>query len=194
MQTSLAAAHLQAFPHPLARLNPIKDSQMAGVRNNLSYVVVNELVHDGLLPIINGFRKTLHLSPLRMGDRGAHALSLQKVSTCPCLHGQEGGWLLVCWLGIRQAMWCFSRHSMLVKHALKWCLMPHVQDIEDVMALHGGCFHLNTQCCLLTNHPSLCARCRCCPQVSCGFKRCVCSGALCILLEPSSGAQTTGLV
>ena len=71
---------LQAFPHPLARLNQVADSNMAGVRNNLSYLVINEIVYDGLLPIINSFRRNvLHLSPLRLGDRGAHLLANHKV-------------------------------------------------------------------------------------------------------------------
>ncbi|KAK9794957.1 hypothetical protein WJX73_003179 [Symbiochloris irregularis] len=75
----------KAFPQPLARLNPVADGQMAGIRNQLSYVVINELVHDGLLPIIQRFRKkALNLPPLRLGDRGAHSLSVHKIPFAYC--------------------------------------------------------------------------------------------------------------
>lgn len=67
---------------------------MAGVRNNLSYVVINEIVYDGLLPIINAFRtKTLRLNPLRLGDRGAHVLAIHKVPATGPTHVMPLGML-----------------------------------------------------------------------------------------------------
>ena len=38
---------LQAFPHPLARLNAIKDTKVAGYRNYLSYMAVDEFTYTG---------------------------------------------------------------------------------------------------------------------------------------------------
>lgn len=40
---------VKAFPHPLARLNAIKDTRMAGYRNYLSYMAVDEFTYTGEL-------------------------------------------------------------------------------------------------------------------------------------------------
>lgn len=40
---------MQAFPHPLARLNAIKDTRVAGYRNYLSYMAVDEFTYTGML-------------------------------------------------------------------------------------------------------------------------------------------------
>lgn len=40
---------VQAFPHPLARLNATKDTRMAGYRNYLSYMAVDEFTYTGKL-------------------------------------------------------------------------------------------------------------------------------------------------
>lgn len=39
---------VQAFPHPLARLNAIKDTRVAGYRNYLSYMAVDEFTYTGM--------------------------------------------------------------------------------------------------------------------------------------------------
>ena len=41
---------VQAFPHPLARLNAIKDTRAAGYRNYLSYMAVDEFTYTGMPP------------------------------------------------------------------------------------------------------------------------------------------------
>lgn len=38
---------MQAFPHPLARLNAVKDTRAAGYRNLLSYMAVDEFTYTG---------------------------------------------------------------------------------------------------------------------------------------------------
>ena len=72
---------LQAFPHPLARLNVVKDTTMAGLRNQLSYSVVNEMVFSGLAHMINKFRRdVLQLPALRLADHGATQLDTLQAS------------------------------------------------------------------------------------------------------------------
>lgn len=54
---------------------------MAGLRNQLSYSVVNEMVFSGLAHMINNFRRdVLQLPALRVADRGAAMLETQQAS------------------------------------------------------------------------------------------------------------------
>ena len=70
----------QAFPHPLARLNVVADTTMTGLRNQLSYSVVNEMVFSGLGHMINKFRRdVLQLPALRLADHGASMLESNRV-------------------------------------------------------------------------------------------------------------------
>lgn len=73
---------LQAFPHPLARLeNKEVKGRTMGLRNQISYLVVEELIWRGLEPAINRFREqVLGLEPLRMGNKRPHLLSAYQVS------------------------------------------------------------------------------------------------------------------
>lgn len=74
---------LQAFPHPLARLNVVADTTMTGLRNQLSYSVVNEMVFSGLGHMVNKFRRdVLQLPPLRLADHGASMLETNRVRAC----------------------------------------------------------------------------------------------------------------
>ncbi|KAL3162062.1 hypothetical protein ABBQ38_009126 [Trebouxia sp. C0009 RCD-2024] len=75
----------KAFPHPLARLNAIKDTRMAGYRNYLSYMAVDEFTYTGLVHVINKFRvKTLGLVPVRLGNKGPHLLAAHQVPFAYC--------------------------------------------------------------------------------------------------------------
>ena len=54
---------------------------MAGLRNQLSYSVVNEMVYSGLGHLINKFRRdVLQLPALRVADRGASQLDTLQAS------------------------------------------------------------------------------------------------------------------
>ncbi|KAL0052666.1 hypothetical protein WJX82_005636 [Trebouxia sp. C0006] len=75
----------KAFPHPLARLNAVKDTRAAGYRNYLSYMAVDEFTYTGLVHVINKFRvKTLGLEPLRLGNKGPHLLAAHQVPFAYC--------------------------------------------------------------------------------------------------------------
>ena len=75
---------VQAFPHPLARLNVVQDTAMTGLRNQLSYSVVNEMVFSGLGHMINKFRRdVLQLPALRLADHGASMLETNRVGAAP---------------------------------------------------------------------------------------------------------------
>lgn len=75
----------KAFPHPLARLNELKDSRRAGLRNYLSYMAVDEFTYTGLVHVINKFRtKTLELEPIRLGNKGPHLLAAHEVPFAYC--------------------------------------------------------------------------------------------------------------
>lgn len=76
---------LQAFPHPLARLeNKEIKGWATGLRNQMSYLVVEELIWRGLEPAVNRFREQiLGLEPLRIGNKRPHLLSAYQV---PCLY------------------------------------------------------------------------------------------------------------
>ena len=90
---ALAACCAQAFPHPLARLNVVADTSMTGLRNQLSYSVVNEMVFSGLSHMINKFRRdVLQLPALRLADHGASMLETNRVrcSALPSLRGLAG--------------------------------------------------------------------------------------------------------
>eukprot|EP00884_Botryococcus_braunii_P017693 jgi/Botrbrau1/4607/Bobra.60_2s0092.1 len=71
----------KAFPHPLARLeNKEVKGRTMGLRNQMSYLVVEELIWRGLEPSINRFREqVLGLEPLRMGNKRPHLLSAYQV-------------------------------------------------------------------------------------------------------------------
>ncbi|KAA6419998.1 MAG: UDP-Glycosyltransferase superfamily isoform 1 [Trebouxia sp. A1-2] len=70
----------KAFPHPLARLNAVKDTRAAGYRNYLSYMAVDEFTYTGLVHVINKFRvKSLGLEPVRLGNKGPHLLAAHQL-------------------------------------------------------------------------------------------------------------------
>jgi hypothetical protein len=57
-----------------------------GLRNQLSYVVVEELIWRGLEPAINRFRTdVLGLEPLRLGNSRPYLLSAYQVDFSPLL-------------------------------------------------------------------------------------------------------------
>ena len=74
---------LQNYPHPLARIQNVRDTRPSSVaiRNYLSYVVVNEFTYTGLSNVFNRFRKeVLGLAPIRYGNSGATLLDAHDVS------------------------------------------------------------------------------------------------------------------
>ena len=58
----------------------VQDTAMTGLRNQLSYSVVNEMVFSGLGHMINKFRRdVLQLPALRLADHGASMLETNRV-------------------------------------------------------------------------------------------------------------------
>lgn len=72
----------RAFPSPLARFDSIADpGTLAGMRNYVSYVAVEDAVYLGLRGIIRKFRKQLGLPKLRAGEgtNPSHLIDYHKV-------------------------------------------------------------------------------------------------------------------
>ena len=96
---------------------------MAGLRNQLSYSVVNEMVYSGLAHMINNFRRdVLQLPALRVADRGAAMLETQQARLV---------------IGCCTNLWC----CMLPAAVCVWsthCLYVRVSSLSDQPA--GCCY------------------------------------------------------